>query len=240
MKIKGKIALVTGGAVRVGRAISEMLLNNGAQLFCHYYHSEKRAHELKTEFPNVHLLKGDLRDHHTGKKLINQIIDEVGRIDILVNNAAIFIKTPFGSITEDDWDKHFNLNLKAGFFLAQEAGKIMLKKGSGKIINIADTSGLSPWPSYLPYSLTKSGVISMTKGLAKVLAPIVQVNGINPGPVHLPPDFSIEQRQKAIFHTLLKREGKAEDIANTVRFLLEDGDYITGTVISVDGGRSLV
>jgi len=240
MKIESKIALVTGGAIRVGRAISEELLKHGITLYCHYYHSEKEAQELKSEFPQVELLKGNLSVHNTGKKLINQIVDDAGRIDILVNNAAIFIKTPFGKIKEEDWDKHFNLNLKAGFFLAQEAGKSMCKTGSGKIINIADTSGLSPWPSYLPYSLTKSGVISMTKGLAKVLAPKVQVNGINPGPVHLPSDFSSIQREKAISNTLLKREGRAQDIANAVRFLIEDGDYITGTVIAVDGGRSLV
>jgi NAD(P)-dependent dehydrogenase (short-subunit alcohol dehydrogenase family) len=239
MKLEGKIALVTGGAVRVGRAISKELLKNGTRLYCHYYRSETQAKKLKAEFPQVQLLKGDLSVHNTGKMLIDQIIKDVGRIDILVNNAAIFIKTPFGEITEEDWDKHFNLNLKAGFFLAQAAGKNMLNIGNGKIINIADTSGLSPWPSYLPYSLAKSGVISMTKGLAKVLAPNVQVNGINPGPVYLPPKFSSAQREKAVARTLLKREGKAQDIANAVRFLIEDGDYITGTILSVDGGRSL-
>lgn len=240
MELKDKVALVTGGAVRVGRAISTQLLNQGVHLYCHYHQSEKEARELKNKFSSVQLLKGDLSTYNTAKLLIDKIISEAGQIDILINNAAIFIKTPFGSISEDVWDKHFNLNLKAGFFLSQEAGKKMNESGGGKIINIADTSGLIPWPSYIPYSITKSGVISMTKGLAKALAPNVQVNAINPGPVYLPHDFTSSQRQKAIANTLLKREGKAEDIANAVRFLIQDGDYITGTILSVDGGRSLI
>ena len=239
MDLKDKVVLITGGAVRIGRAISYELLKKDVQLFCHYFHSEKESAELKKEYPRVRLVRGDLSQHDTGKQLIDRIVDEVGKIDVLVNSAAIFIKTPFGKITEENWDKLFNLNLKAGFFLAQEAGKIMFAKGSGKIINIADTSGLSPWPSYIPYSITKSGVISMTKGLARALAPKVQVNGINPGPVLLPNDYTPAQRQQAISQTLLKREGSAEDIAYAVRFLLEDGDYITGTIISVDGGRNL-
>jgi len=240
MNLKDKVVLVTGGAVRIGRAISSELLKKDVHLFCHYFHSEKEAVELKNEYPQVRLLKGDLSQHNTGRHLINRIVDEAGRIDVLVNSAAIFLRTPFGEITEDNWDKLFSLNLKAGFFLAQEAGKIMLEKGSGKIINIADTSGLSPWPSYIPYSITKSGVISMTKGLARALAPKVQVNGINPGPVLLPSDYTPAQRQQAISQTILKREGRAEDVAFAVRFLLEDGDYITGSVISVDGGRNLI
>jgi len=114
-----------------------------------------------------------------------------------------------------------------------------MKKQTGKIINIADTSGLRPWPSYIPYSLTKSGMISLTKGLAKALAPHVQVNCINPGPVLMPETYSKEQINRAIDLTLLNRAGKAEDVAAAVRFILEDGDYITGLILSVDGGRSI-
>jgi NAD(P)-dependent dehydrogenase (short-subunit alcohol dehydrogenase family) len=115
----------------------------------------------------------------------------------------------------------------------------MVKNKTGKIINIADTSGLRPWPSYIPYSITKSGVISLTRGLAKALAPDIQVNCINPGPVLIPDDYNSAQILQAIEKTLLKRTGTAEDIAHAVRFLLEDGDYITGLVLSVDGGRSI-
>jgi pteridine reductase len=131
------------------------------------------------------------------------------------------------------------MNLKSPFFLSQEASKIMVANKSGKIINIADTSGLRPWPSYIPYSLTKSGMINLTKGFAKALAPHIQVNCINPGPVLIPDTYTDEQIAQAIDKTLLKRAGKAEDVSAAVRFLLEDGDYITGVILSVDGGRSI-
>jgi NAD(P)-dependent dehydrogenase (short-subunit alcohol dehydrogenase family) len=149
------------------------------------------------------------------------------------------MKTPFGTVTEENWDNLFALNLKPNFFLSQEASKIMMEKQAGKIVNIADTSGLRPWPSYIPYSLTKSGMISLTKGLAIALAPYVQVNCINPGPVLMPDKYSNVQIAQTIEKTLLKRAGQAEDVASAVRFLLEDGDYITGLILSVDGGRSI-
>jgi NAD(P)-dependent dehydrogenase (short-subunit alcohol dehydrogenase family) len=240
MEIKNKIALVTGGVVRVGYAISLELLNSNVQLYCHYNSSEEQAQQFKKQYPAIHLIKADLSIYKSAKEVVQYVIDKAGTIDILVNNAAIYLKTPFGEISEEDWERHLNINLKSGFFLAQAAGKIMQKNGRGKIVNIADTSGLSPWPSYIPYSISKSGVISMTKGLAKALAPAVQVNAVNPGPVCLPANYTAEQKQKAVERTLLKREGSAEDVAQVVRFLIEDGDYITGTAISVDGGRSLL
>jgi len=239
MQLRNKVILVTGGAVRIGRAICCELHQTGARIYCHYHQSEQAAKDLQHKKPGIHLLQADLSEPGADKKLIKKILDRDGHIDVLVNSAALFIKTPFGSVDEDEWNKLFNLNLKAGFFLAQEAGKQMLAQGAGKIINIADTSGLRPWPSYIPYSMTKSGVISMTKGLAKALAPAVQVNCINPGPVLLPEDYTVREKERAIERTLLKREGRAEDIAYAVRFLLEDGDYITGTVLAVDGGRSI-
>ncbi|MEJ2543186.1 MAG: SDR family oxidoreductase [Calditrichaceae bacterium] len=115
----------------------------------------------------------------------------------------------------------------------------MLKQKSGKIINIADAGAETPFPAYLPYSITKAGIINMTKGLAKALAPNIQVNCVSPGPVMFPEDYSEKERQYSIEQTLLKREGSAEDIAKTIRFLLEGTDYITGAVIPVDGGRGI-
>jgi NAD(P)-dependent dehydrogenase (short-subunit alcohol dehydrogenase family) len=197
------------------------------------------ARELKSEYPSLNLLKGDLQQISTTLLLVREVMKQAGTIDVLINNAAIFIKTPMGSVTEENWDNLFAMNLKSHFFLTQEAGKIMMEKQSGKIVNIADTSGLRPWPSFIPYSLTKSGMISLTKGLAKAFAPHIQVNCINPGPVLMPDTYSEEQIAQAIDKTLLKRAGKAEDIATAVRFLLEDGDYITGLILSVDGGRSI-
>jgi len=239
LDLKEKVVLITGGAVRVGRAITLELIGAGATVFCHYYRSEKEALELKKQYPQISLLRGNLRHAVISSHLIKEVVDKAGAIDVLINNAAIFLKTPIGTVTEEEWDNLFSLNLKPHFFLSQEASKIMLERRSGKIINIADTSGLSPWPSYVPYSLTKSGVISLTKGLAKALAPNIQVNCINPGPVLMPETYSQEQIAQAIEKTLLKRAGKAEDIATAVKFLLEDGDYITGLILSVDGGRSI-
>lgn len=239
MQLKDKVVFITGGAVRVGRAITVELITAGANVFCHYYRSEREARELKKEYPSVNLLKGDLKQINTVPSLIREIVEVAGTIDVLINNAAIFMKTPLGTVTEENWDNLFALNLKPNFFLSQEASKIMMEKQAGKIVNIADTSGLRPWPSYIPYSLTKSGMISLTKGLAKALAPYVQVNCINPGPILMPDNYSDEQIAQAIEKTLLKRAGQAEDVASAVRFLLEDGDYITGLILSVDGGRSI-
>jgi len=239
LDLKDKIVLITGGAVRVGRAITVELIEAGANVFCHYYRSEKAANELKSEYPSVNLLKGNLRQINTIHILLREVLEKSGTIDVLINNAAIFLKTPLGSVTEENWDSLFAINLKSHFFLSQEISKMMITKKSGKIINIADTSSLRPWPSYIPYSLTKSGMIALTKGLAKALAPFVQVNCINPGPVLMPDTYSKEQISQAIEKTLLNRAGNPEDVANAVRFLIEDGDYITGLILAVDGGRSI-
>ena len=170
---------------------------------------------------------------------MNKILDKYKRIDILVNNAGITKDNLLLRMKEGDWDSVLTVNLKGVFNCTKAISKVMLKQQSGKIINIADTSGYRPFPSFIPYALTKSGMISMTKGLAKALAPHVQVNGVNPGPVLIPEHYTEEEKRIAVDKTLLKREGRAEDVAAAVRFLLEDGDYITGTVLAVDGGRSL-
>lgn len=239
MDLKDKIVLVTGGVVRVGRAITSELISAGATVFCHYNSSEKEAQDLKKEYSNVYLIKGNLKYVDATHFLIDEVIRKAGTIDVLINNAAIFPKTPLGGVKEKDWNDVFDINLRSNFFLSQKASQIMIEKERGKIINIADTSGLRPWPSYIPYSITKSGVISLTKGLAKALAPHIQVNCINPGPVLIPEEYTDVQISQAIEKTLLKRVGTAEDIATAVRFLLEDGDYITGLILSVDGGKSI-
>ena len=243
MDLKNKVVLITGGAVRIGRVISLELSNAGTEIFCQYFSSSDSAQSLKSEIEKsggkIHIFQSDL------SKLdgINQTIDEVirvfGRIDILVNNAAVFFKTPLGEVSENNWDTLHSLNLKSPFFLAQAVSQIMLKQKSGKIINIADAGAETPFPAYLPYSISKAGIINMTKGLAKALAPDIQVNCISPGPVMFPERYSEEERTYSIEQTLLKREGSAEDIAKTVRFLLEGSDYITGAVIPVDGGRQI-
>lgn len=243
MNLKDRVILITGGAVRVGRAITLELATAGARIFCHFNRSERDAKNLKELVEKnggmIHLIKGDLSVTSFAEELVDIVMEKENKIDVLINNAALFSKTPLGSVSDDQWDRLFTLNLKAPFFCAQRAGQYMLKQGGGKIVNIADPSGESPWPSYIPYGLTKAGIISMTKGLAKALAPAVQVNCVNPGPVMIPKYYTTEERSKAIANTLLKREGSAQDIALAVRFLIEGSDYITGAVLNVDGGRSV-
>jgi pteridine reductase len=243
MRLKNKIALVTGGAVRIGRSICEMLAREQVEVYCHYNRSKEEAMLLQSDLSckglKVNLVQSDFSRVSSVEAVVRKVIGESGRIDILINNAAIFLKTPLGSVKEDQWDTLLSLNLKAAFFCAQAVGVQMLKQGSGKIINIGDAAGDNLWPSYIPYGITKSGVIAMTKGFAKALAPHVQVNCVNPGPVLLPKSFSVSERRTAIEHTLLKREGSDQDVAATVRFLLKESDYITGAVFYVDGGRSI-
>ena len=243
MRIKGKTILITGGAVRLGRAITLEMVKSGAEVYCHYNQSETEALELVKESEKldgkIHLLNADFSQIDQITSIISKIIDKKNRIDILINNAALFFQTPFGKVNETDWDQLFSVNLKAPFFISQQVGLIMKKVGFGKIINIGDTSGINPWPGYLPYSLTKSGIIAMTKGLAKALAPEVLVNCINPGPVLIPEYYKEEDIKKAINKTLIKKHGSANDIVKTVKYLIQDTDYVTGSIINVDGGRSI-
>jgi len=242
MDLKNKTAIITGGAIRLGRAICLNLAKAGTNIFCQYYSSEQEAQSLKKEIEGlgtkIEIFKIDLTEDGAVSKTVQTALVAFGSIDILVNNASLFFPTPFGEITENDWEGFHDLNLKAAFFLSQEVGTIMKQAGRGRIVNIGDTSFDSPWPDYLPYGITKAGINAMIKGLAKALAPNVLVNCVNPGPVLLPKDYSDEQIAKAIKRTLLKKVGTAEDIAQTVRFLIES-DYITGASIPVDGGRHI-
>jgi pteridine reductase len=243
MKLENRVVLITGGAVRIGRAICLELISAGAIVYCHYHTSAENAESLRSDVQKtggkIFLLQSDLNHTPNADLLVNEVINKMGRLDVLINNAALFFKTPLGTVSEDQWDRLFNLNLKAAFFCSQRAGQYMVKQGWGKIINIGDPSGENPWPSFIPYGLTKSGVIAMTRGLARALAPAVQVNCINPGPVMIPDSYSPDERKTAINRTLLRREGNPEDVARSVRFLIEGSDYITGTILNVDGGRSI-
>lgn len=243
MDLKNKNILVTGGAVRVGRAITTGLADAGARVFCHYFADEQAARELASEIRRkgfeIELIQGDLRRLDEISRVVETVVKEGGSIDVLVNNAAIFFRTPLGNISEEEWDTLFTMNLKSPFFCSQCAGNHMRRQGYGKIVNIGDPSGLNPWPGFIPYGITKSGIISMTKGLAKALAPEVQVNCINPGPVMFPGNYTDADKKRALDATLLKREGSPHDIAAAVRFLIAGSDYITGSVLNIDGGRSI-
>lgn len=240
MDIKDKVALVTGGAKRVGRAVAIELAERGAKLVANYNNSEKEADELVEQIHKMGreaiAVKADVSKADEVDRMVDSVLSQFGRIDILVNNAAIFFKTPFLQITEKDWDLFMNVNLKSAFLCSQRVAKIMLEQSRGKIVSIADASGgIKGWKSYTPYSVSKAGLIMLTKTMAKALAPNIQVNAVAPGPVLLPETYSEKEKKQAIESTILKRVGSPEDIAKAVIFLVES-DYITGEVIAVDGG----
>lgn len=241
MELRGKTALVTGGALRVGRVIALALAERGANVAINYNRSSQAAAETVKEIERLGVrgfaVQCDISRVDQIEKMIQSVVTHFGALDVLVNNAAIYEKTPLEKVTEQDWDSHLDINLKGSFFCAKFAGEQMLKQGHGKIINFADWAGVRPYADYLPYCISKAGVIAMTRGLAKSLAPNIQVNCIAPGPILLPPDFSEEEKQKVIEATPLKRIGSPKDIAATVVFLVEGSDFITGTMINVDGGR---
>jgi pteridine reductase len=237
----GKVALVTGAARRVGKGIALALAERGTHVVITYNHSVAEAQatlqEIKGRGVQAMALKGDVTRSQDVNGIVQQTMDRFGCIDILVNNASNYYKTPFDSLTEEQWDDLVGTNLKGTFLMAKRVGDEMLKSGSGKIINLADWAGFRPYKDYIPYCVAKAGVIALTKALAKTLAPTIQVNAIAPGPVMLPEDFSDSQREAVVRATPLKRIGTPQDVAQTVVFLVEGSDFITGAVIPVDGGR---
>ena len=243
VELQGKTALVTGAAKRVGRAIALRLAQKGAQIVLHYHASKEDAlktqKEIKLLGVHCHLAQANLAKSEHILAMTQELAKNKIKIDILVNSASLFYKTPIDSVTESDWDTLMNANLKSYFLLSREIGLEMKKGGGGKIINIADWSGFRPYRDYVPYCVSKGGLITLTKALARDLAPNVYVNAVAPGPVMKPEDLSEEENQKIIQRIPLGHWGKPEDIACAVSFLSES-DYINGTVLVVDGGRSIV
>lgn len=241
MQLAGKAALVTGAGRRVGRALAVGLAAAGCDVAVHYSSSAKGAEETASEIKKlgrkVELIHADLRDATAARGLADQAARAFGRLDVLVNAAAVMVKQAILDVTPESWDATLDLNLRAYFFVAQGA-VAHLRPVRGKIVNITDVGGLEPWPSYIPHSVSKAGVVMLTKGLAKALAPEITVNAVAPGPVLLPDDWDEATRQRFAATTPLGL-GSPEHVVNAVRYLLEGGDYVTGTVLVVDGGRML-
>lgn len=241
MQLAGKAALVTGAGRRVGRALAVGLAAAGCDVAVHYSSSatgaEETARDIKKLGRKAELIRADLRDAPAARGLADQAVRALGRLDILINAAAVMVKQAVLDVTPESWDATLDLNLRAYFFVAQGAVP-HLKKVRGKIVNIADVGGLEPWPTYVPHNVSKAGVVMLTKGLAKALAPEITVNAVAPGPVLLPDDWDEATRQRFAETTPLGL-GSPEHVVNAVRYLLEGGDYVTGTVLVVDGGRML-
>jgi pteridine reductase len=239
-----KVALITGGAQRVGAMTARLLHAAGANLILHYRHSRQSALELQTELNDkrnnsVILIQAELLETVKLKGIITKSIEQWGRLDILINNASSFYPTPMGTVTENDWDDLIGSNMKAPFFLSQAAAP-HLEKQKGCIINIVDIHAQRPMEGHSVYNMAKAGLAMLVKTLAFELGPKIRVNGVAPGAIMWPAqEMDDLTKQRIVSRTYLKRKGSAEDIAKTVLFLASNADYISGQIIAVDGGRSL-
>ena len=162
-----------------------------------------------------------------------------GRLDLLVNNAGVFFPRKWDQLEENDWDRVLGVNLKGPFFCAQAAARMMMREGHGNIINISSLGGLQSWPSYMHYCASKAGLISLTRSLAKALAPAIRVNSVAPGTILFPEEERDATIRNIIRNTPLGKAGVADDIAQTVLFLATHSQFITGQVFAVDGGKSI-
>lgn len=241
----GKVVLITGGARRVGAAISRRLHAAGASLMLHYRASAGEARLLQAELNGVRagsvaLIQADLLDVGKLASLVDQTLATFGRLDGLVNNASSFFPTPVGDITPAAWEDLIGTNLRAPLFLSQAAAPA-LKRTQGAIVNITDIHAERPLKGYVVYTAAKAGLAGLTRSLARELAPDVRVNAVAPGPILWPDDGQFDElsRQRIVSHTPLRREGSPDDIARAVHFLLADAPYVTGETIAVDGGRHM-
>jgi NAD(P)-dependent dehydrogenase (short-subunit alcohol dehydrogenase family) len=243
MDISGKVALITGSSKRIGRETALELARRGAHVAIHYRSDEPGA--LETQRLSVQsggkaeVFHAELTNANEVDRLFEDLEKKLGGLDILVNNASVFDQALLEESTPELWDAQMSSNAKAPFFIAQRAAPLMKRRGHGKIVNLVDVAGEIIWPGYFAYSVSKAALIAINRGLAKALAPSIQVNGVAPGPVLFPDYYSADQKHLAVERTLLKRAGSARDIVNAVVFLIEN-DYITGEVIHVDGGRHLM
>ncbi|HJU66146.1 MAG TPA: SDR family oxidoreductase [Gemmatimonadaceae bacterium] len=239
MELSGRVALVTGAGRRVGRAIALALGSGGARIAVHYHASRDGAEEtvrmLGDAGADAWAVSADLRDTTAASELIDAVAAHYGTLHVLVNSAAIMVRTPLDDVSPAQWDEMFAINLRAPFFCARAAARVM-REGGGAIVNIADLAGLESWPAYIPHGISKAGVIHMTRALARTLAPTIRVNAIAPGAVLLPDGWSAADAERLASTTPLRRIGSPEDVAAAVLYLL-GADYVTGEVLIVDGGR---
>jgi pteridine reductase len=243
MKLAGRVALVTGGTVRVGRAIAVSLAEGGACVAITYRTSAADANETAASLTALGVralaVRCDQREPADVEAAVRQVEQTLGPVAVLVNNAAIFERTPFADVTLEDWDAHLEINLRGPWLFAKAVAPAMLAAGEGVILNMLDIAADRPYPAYLPYSVSKAGLAALTRGLARALAPSVRVNGIAPGAVLWPEEYSEEAKEAYVRQTPLGRAGTPEDAAATARFLIEGSDFLTGVIVPVDGGRSL-
>jgi pteridine reductase len=243
LPLANQVSLVTGAGRRMGRVIALTLARAGASVVVNYGESGAGAaatvREIKTMGRAAIAVRADVSRPKQVETMFRTVEKRFGRLDLLVNNAGVFFRAPWDRLTEEDWDRVLGVNLKGPFFCAQAAARLMMQQGRGKIINISSLGGLQAWPSYMHYCASKAGLISLTRSLAKALAPRIQVNSIAPGTILFPGEKVDQSMRKNIRSAPLAKAGRPEDIAEMVLFLATQGEFITGQVFAVDGGKSI-
>ena len=238
--LEGQVALVTGAAKRIGRSVALRLAADGADLVVNYATSKKEADEVVGEIESsgrrAAAIQANVSRRAEVEKLFAAILDKFGQLDILVNNAGTFFPVSFAELTDEQWDRIMDANLKSQFLCAQAAAPIMKRRGRGRIINLASLGGILAWPKYTHYCVSKAGAIMLTRCLARALAPEILVNSVAPGTIQFPGELPDEEYIRRV---PLHRTGKGDDIANAVAYLATT-NFITGQVLVVDGGRALV
>lgn len=243
MELQNSVVLITGAAQRVGRVIALSLAEQGAHIAFTYLSDDEpwRDTQAEIELRGVRALALplDVRQSDQPASVVRQVAEHFGQIDLLVNNASVWLRAPFLQLSLADWQAALDINLTGPFLCAQAVAPLMLRRQRGLIINITDLSAFQTWPEYAHHSAGKAGLVALTRVMAAELAPHVRVNAIAPGTVLLPDGAPPEKQRWAEENSLLKRVGAPEDVARTVIFLAES-DFATGAVYFMDGGRSLV
>jgi NAD(P)-dependent dehydrogenase (short-subunit alcohol dehydrogenase family) len=241
--LKDQVALVTGAGRRIGRVIALTLARAGANVVVNYNRSRAGAlatgREIRALGVESVVIRADVTKPRQVQRMFESVAKRFRRLDILVNNAGDFFPAKWDRLTEKDWDRLLGINLKGTFFCAQAAGRMMVRRKRGRIINISSLGGLEAWAGYMHYCSSKAGVIMLTRCLAKALAPHVQVNSVAPGSILFPDEGQGPWSKDVIRATPLRKPGRPEDIAEMVLYLAAHGDFITGQVFAVDGGKSI-
>jgi pteridine reductase len=245
-KLNGLVALVTGGAKRVGRAISLELARAGCSLSVHYRTSDQEAQQLAAEIAALGrravTVRGDLNEPSSWPAIIEATVGDLGRLDVLINNASVFLSEGDDSLEGFDpslWARMLQTNLIAPVGLCHHAQKHLVAGGRGRIVNLCDVAADRPWPAHLAYCVSKAALVCATKALARAMAPSVQVFGVSPGIAVFPESYAAALRDHLVAKVPQKRAGSPDEVARLVRFLVENGSYMTGQVIAIDGGRSV-
>jgi pteridine reductase len=243
MELKGQVAIVTGGAVRLGRAQAIALAERGASVVVHYNASSGPAEEVVRQIRGLGsqavAVQADLGNPSAAPGVVDRAVAAFGKADILVNSAAIFEPGYWDDTTEDNWDRHFDINLKSPFFLTQAFARHVGRERRAHVINIADWRAIQPGTDHVAYTLSKAGLVAMTKCLALALAPSIQVNAIAPGLILPPPGRGPEYLERAAPDIPAQRTGSAAEIVKALLFLL-DSDFVTGELLYVTGGEHLL